>query len=137
MNEIDYSKWYGKILCPFCEKNPSSNDINIEEIKVRVRTTYSSFEKKVKDKRCATCGVSVVTFVHPMRIVLGNLFFFFIFGCVFIYVPRQPSVEGSLLFEIIFAIFLLIVSCLLLFASFRNRSKCMVIIKKIESKKPT
>jgi hypothetical protein len=69
MKKIDYSKWYGSKLCPFCVKKLKENDLGIREAEVSVYRGTS----KVKVSYCKECGTDIVIFPSPARVVFGSI----------------------------------------------------------------
>ena len=71
MKKIDYSKWYGSKLCPFCVKKLKENDLGIREIKVSNSSGFG--HTKVKQAYCKECGTDIVIFPTPARVVFGSI----------------------------------------------------------------
>ena len=70
MKKIDYSKWYGSHVCPFCVKKLEKDDIRTEEVKI---SRGFGFYNRVKTSYCKECNSLSLIFQSPARIVFASI----------------------------------------------------------------
>jgi hypothetical protein len=140
MKKIDYSKWYGSKLCPFCVKKLKENDLGIREAEVSVYRGTS----KVKQAVCNECGAHAIGYHSKMcfetnpvsaylRCFLITLFISGFFGGMLYILGTKEGVDESTAYTGI-ALLSLGTSAAMIYIINRQNTRSKEIIQKIESR---